>query len=52
MLALIAVVVARPAAVLLTAWPFGFSVRDRLVLGWAGLRGAVPIVLATFRLMG
>ncbi|MFN8130955.1 MAG: potassium/proton antiporter [Solirubrobacteraceae bacterium] len=47
-LALIAVVVARPAAVLLTAWPFGFSVRDRLVLGWAGLRGAVPIVLATF----
>ncbi len=47
-LAIIAVVVARPVAVLLTAWPFGFSVRERIVLGWAGLRGAVPVVLATF----
>ena len=29
--------------------PFGgYSVPDRLVLGWAGLRGAVPVVLATF----
>ena len=26
----------------------GFSAGDRLTLGWAGLRGAVPIVLATF----
>ena len=26
----------------------GFGVAERAVLGWAGLRGAVPVVLATF----
>ena len=42
--------VARPLAVwICTAWQ-GFSFNDRILLGWAGLRGAVPIVLATFAL--
>ncbi len=46
-LALVLVLVARPAAAFAAALgPFG--VRDRAVLGWAGLRGAVPVVLATF----
>jgi cell volume regulation protein A len=47
-LALIVVFVARPlGAGLATA--FGpYSLADRVVLGWAGLRGAVPVVLATF----
>jgi cell volume regulation protein A len=47
-LALIVVAVARPIAAVLATAPFGFSWRERGVLGWAGLRGAVPVVLATF----
>src|SRR5919199_837479 len=39
---------ARPAATFLATVGSGFGVGERLVLGWAGLRGAVPIVLATF----
>jgi cell volume regulation protein A len=48
-LAVLLLLVIRPAAVWVsTALLKGFSTRDRLLLGWAGLRGAVPIVLATF----
>jgi cell volume regulation protein A len=47
-LALIAAVVARPLAAFVATTGLGFDVRERAVLGWAGLRGAVPVVLATF----
>ena len=40
--------VARPAAVWLSTAFQGFDLRSRTFLGWAGLRGAVPIVLATY----
>jgi cell volume regulation protein A len=47
-LALVVVFVARPAATLLSTWGSGFDVREKVFLGWAGLRGAVPVVLALF----
>jgi cell volume regulation protein A len=47
-LALILVFVARPIpAIVATAFE-RFTAAERVVLGWAGLRGAVPVVLATF----
>jgi potassium/hydrogen antiporter len=47
-LALVLALVARPVSVFVSTLGAGFDVRERLVLGWAGLRGAVPVVLATF----
>ncbi|MGZ5324810.1 MAG: potassium/proton antiporter [Solirubrobacterales bacterium] len=38
----------RPLAALVASLPERFSLRERLMLGWAGLRGAIPIWLATF----
>jgi potassium/hydrogen antiporter len=47
-LALVLVLVARPVAVAVATLPARFSWSERLVLSGAGLRGAVPVVLATF----
>jgi potassium/hydrogen antiporter len=47
-LALVLVLVARPLATFVSTAFERFSTAERVVLGWAGLRGAVPVVLATF----
>ena len=47
-LALVAAVVARPLAIVPATLFAHYSWAERILLGWAGLRGAVPVVLATF----
>jgi potassium/hydrogen antiporter len=47
-LALVLVLVARPVAVAVATLPARFTWPERAVLAGAGLRGAVPVVLATF----
>lgn len=47
-LALIVMLLARPLATLIATVLAPFRFRERLMLSWAGMRGAIPIWLATF----
>lgn len=50
-IAAVLMLLARPAAVLLCLMPLRFPWREQVFLSWVGLRGGVPIVLATYPLV-
>ncbi|MHC2069907.1 potassium/proton antiporter [Bremerella sp. T1] len=47
-IAIVLMFVARPLAVAVCLWPFGFQKKEMTLATWGGLKGAVPITLATF----
>lgn len=51
LIALVLIVIARPVSVFLCMLPFKYSFREMLFISWVGLRGAVPIVFATYPLL-
>ena len=51
-IALVLALVARPVSALVCLAPFRLSLPEMGYVGWTGLRGAVPIILATIPVLG
>jgi len=48
LITLLMIAIARPLTVLICTLPFKYKFREKLFLMWGGIKGAVPIVLATY----
>ncbi|MDX2078629.1 MAG: potassium/proton antiporter [bacterium] len=51
LISLFLILVARPLSVFIGLAPFHITIREKLFVSWVGLRGAAPIILATFPLL-
>ncbi|QDS86206.1 K(+)/H(+) antiporter NhaP [Rosistilla ulvae] len=51
LISVVLIFIARPIAVFLCASPFKFTFRELTFLSWVGLKGAIPITLATFPML-
>ena len=45
------IIIARPLAVFICLYRSGFSLPEQIFISWAGFKGAVPIILATYPLI-
>jgi potassium/hydrogen antiporter len=51
LIALVLIIIGRPLSVFLGTMFTGIKTRAKLMVSWVGLRGAVPVILATFPLV-
>ncbi|MDL4843081.1 potassium/proton antiporter [Aquibacillus sp. LR5S19] len=51
LLSLMLMLIARPIGVFLSTFKMGFTLKDKIFISSAGLKGAVPIVLATYPML-
>jgi len=50
-IAIVLILISRPIAVFLSLHPFKIGIRNKLFISWTGIKGAVPIVFATYPLV-